>query len=89
MSCGIRIKKTMSQAEEEGGPKMKEVKVTFTDNGYVVVSVKNVTMTDMLNALSALAGNIRDQTPPDRTTDIDMAISAVTSRHDVFKPQGE
>lgn len=89
MSCGIRIKKTMSRAEEEGGPKMKEVKVTFTDNGYVAVSVKNVTMTDMLAALSALARNIRDKTSPDRTTDIDMAISVVTSRHDVFKPQGE
>lgn len=68
---------------------MKEVKVTFTDNGYVAVSVKNVTMTDMLAALSALARNIRDKTSPDRTTDIDMAISVVTSRHDVFKPQGE
>lgn len=68
---------------------MKEVKVTFTDDGYVAVSVKNVTMTDMLTALSALARNIRDQTPPDRATNIDMAISAVTSRNDVFKLQGE
>lgn len=68
---------------------MKEVKVTFTDDGYVAVSVKNVTMTDMLTALSALARNIRDQTPPDSTTNIDMAISAVTSRNDVFKLQGE
>lgn len=65
---------------------MKEIKLTFQDNGYIAISVKGINNLDLFNALAAIAYKIRTEYPDNKN--IDMAITAVVSRRDTMGPQG-